>query len=324
MPLAHRIDLTAPPPHSLVWQGDRLVDWASGGTRYHLDGTFHSSITPPWASFDAALSTLDGTYVVIYERLGTQGLLLRDGQILRELHRGDNHADAYEYPVALTRLADGRAIVAHCPDEYNILEFEDAMTGERLTSRVGPRSDFFHSRLRFSPGGRRLLSAGWVWHPWDSLAVYDVQDVLLHPTSLDQLPSIKSVLAYPEETRSADFLTDDTLVSAMDPESDGTARTLLSTFDLKRNAVTQALHIPAALGTIWALGSDVLALYGWPRLYDRQTGALLAQWPELKSGQQDSSIIHHLERPAPCAVDRQGMRFALGTQTGVTVIQLST
>lgn len=324
MPMVHihQRDLTGPSPRSLVWQGDSLVDWASGGTRYHLDGTTEPAVMPADGALDAAVSTADGQYVVAYERLGTHGLLLRDGQILRDLTRDDCHADAYEYPIALTRLADGRAILAHCPDRYDMIELEDADTGERLTARVGPSSDFFHSRLRFSPSGKRLLSAGWVWHPWDSLAVYDVQEALAVPASLDQLPCALSVFAFPEETRGADFLTDDVLVAAVDPESEGAAQTVLSTFDAKRNEVRLSVQIPAALGSIWALGSSVLALYDCPRLYDLQRGAMLAEWAGLKSGRQESSIIHHIQRPAPCAVDRHGLRFAIGTRTGISVVQL--
>jgi len=311
-------------PRSLVWDGDVLVDWANGGTRYHLNGTIEPGGIPlGGGSLDAAVSTEDGRYAAVYERLGTHGLLLRDGQVLRELTRADHHAEAYEYPVALTCLADGRVLLAHCPDEYNVIELEEAVTGKRLTAPVEAASDFFHSRLRFSPGGNRLLSAGWVWHPWDSLAVFDVAQVQDHPNNLTLLPLNDSVFAFPEETRGADFLDDDTVVAAVDPDSEGAAQSLLWTFSVPWNELQPAVNIPIVLGTIWGFGTEVLALHAYPRLYDVRTGQLLAQWPDLKSGQQESSIIHHIERPVPCAVDRPGRRVALGTPTGVSVIWLN-
>ncbi len=65
---------------------------------------------------------------------------------------------------------------------YNRLEIEDARTGEPLTA--GPErepDDFFHSRLAVSPSGRYLLSAGWVWHPWGCLVVFDLRQALADP-----------------------------------------------------------------------------------------------------------------------------------------------
>ena len=94
-----------------------------------------------------------------------QALLLHDGELIRELNRSHQQAGAYDYPIALGALPDGRQILVHCPDAYNVLQIEDAATGERLTA--GPREprDVFHSRLAISPDGQHLLSAGWYWQP---------------------------------------------------------------------------------------------------------------------------------------------------------------
>lgn len=64
-------------------------------------------------------------------------------------------SEAYRYPVALFTLPDGRTGIAHCPERYNRLEIEDAITGERLTAsgQREPR-DVFHSRLAVSGDGR--------------------------------------------------------------------------------------------------------------------------------------------------------------------------
>lgn len=88
--------------------------------------------------------------------------------------------------MAVSRLADGRAVIAHCPDEYCKIEPEEVETGRRLTEREGEPADFFHSRLQFSPGERYLLSVGWVWHPFDMVAVYAVGRALAEPASLDR------------------------------------------------------------------------------------------------------------------------------------------
>lgn len=316
-----RVDIVGPRPHSLLWQGDHLVDWAGGGRRYFLDGTASDPAFFLGYPFDAAVGTGDGEYVVVYQRLGTKGLLMREGQILRELNRSYYFADAYEYPVALTRRRDGRVLLAHCPDDYNRLELEDAQMGERLTTRTGEAADFFHSRLRFSPSGTRLLSAGWIWQPWDALAVFEVETALTQPDHLNTGSDFAAAEVL-HETRSADFLGEDTLVVAADPEGNGTAPTLLPSVDLHEGQLLNTPEIPAVLGTIWALEEGVLALHNHPRLYDWRMGALLAGWPDLDSGQQQSSVIHHIDPPAPFALDRAGRRFALGTGAGVTVVSL--
>jgi len=147
---------------SLCWHGDELVDWVGGVARYRLDGTVVERHIN-WAyKFDRTVASPDGRYVVIYEALGTKGLLLKSDRLLRELNRSYYCANAYEYPVALSTLSDGSAVIAHCPEEYCKIELEEVETGRRLTSRENKPADFFHSRLRFSPGGSYLLSAGWV------------------------------------------------------------------------------------------------------------------------------------------------------------------
>src|SRR5687768_1568490 len=92
---------------SLAWSGNDLVDWCAGGTRYSLDGTIqHASVYYAY-KFDAALASPGGRYAVIYERLGTKGLVLRDHRVVREINRSYYCAAAYAYPVAFAPLSDG-------------------------------------------------------------------------------------------------------------------------------------------------------------------------------------------------------------------------
>ena len=149
-----------PAPHgvrSLNWRGDELVDWVGGGRSFALDGTEQRANVYYAYRFDAAVASPDGRFAVIYERLGTKGLLLDNGAIVRELDRSFYQAGAYEYPVLLFQDAAGRPLLAHCPKRYCQIEIEEAETGRPLTaaSERTP-SDFFHSRLAASPGGKRL------------------------------------------------------------------------------------------------------------------------------------------------------------------------
>ena len=111
--------------------------------------------------------------------MGTKGLLLHNGKILRELNRSSYHANAYEYPVALFHEPGGRLLLAHCPEGYCRIELKEAETGRALTASADRKpSDVFHSRLAASPCGKRLLSAGWVWHPWGAVACFDIARAL--------------------------------------------------------------------------------------------------------------------------------------------------
>jgi hypothetical protein len=49
-----------------------------------------------------------GEFAVIYTRLGTKGLVLHRGKIIREINRSFYHADVYEYPIGLAALKNGR------------------------------------------------------------------------------------------------------------------------------------------------------------------------------------------------------------------------
>src|SRR5438093_13759071 len=101
-------------PHgvrSLCWLGDRLVDWAGGGHQIGLDGEVYEEPVNYAYTFDAAIVSPSGRYAVIYTRLGTKGLLLDNGKIVREFNRSFYHANAYEYPVALFQLPDGREVI---------------------------------------------------------------------------------------------------------------------------------------------------------------------------------------------------------------------
>ena len=165
-----RIEIAASDVRSLHWHGDLLVDWASGGIRYALDGRERGHWGTPKYRCDSAVVSPSGDFVVLYEKLGTKALVLAGNHVIRELNRSYYYAEAYEFPLAVFRVADGREVIAHCPNSYNRIEIDDLVTGRRLTRPGGPElSDFFHSRLAANEAGTMLLSAGWIWHPLESL-----------------------------------------------------------------------------------------------------------------------------------------------------------
>jgi hypothetical protein len=307
---------------ALCWHGDELVDWA-GIVRYQMDGTSSGPTVNYAYRFDHAVSSSSDEYVVLYEQLGTKGLILKQGKIVREINRSFYHAHVYEYPVALFTLPDGREVIAHCPDHYNVIEIEEVESGNRLTSRTGEAADFFHSRLQVSSDGRYLLSAGWVWHPWDTIQLFDIAQALEAPGNLDRdwsgdLGDLGD--ADLGEIHTAAFSGSDLIVFAGET-NDQTPR--LGVYSIQANSVLTSCVLDSPAGTLMPLGDVAVSFYESPKLLDLSTGEILHRWSEISTGRQNSSIIYHIDRVPPIALDPLNRRFAVADSENITVVQLS-
>jgi hypothetical protein len=295
---------------SLVWSGDCLVDWAHGGDRLDLDGTVFTRPVYYAYSFDAACTSPSGDYAVIYTRLGTKGLVLHRGKILREINRSFYHAAAYDYPVAIGRLANGREVLVHCPEHYNRLEIDDIATGERLTlceERQPP--DIFHSRLSFSPASGRFLSAGWIWHPIDDVRVYPIEETLADPRVLDQVGMLPapgteiSSAAFLDEDRVAFWTSEETFCDEEDFADPGLIRpSHLTLWDLNAGKAIHSVGITEPVGTTMTITPEcVVGFHCHPKLIDFATGKVVERMESIDSGKQVSSICR--EPLPPMAID---------------------
>src|SRR5262249_28130792 len=110
------------------------------------------------------------------------------------------------------------------PGDYCRIELEEAETGRPLTASADREpSDFFHSQLAASPRGKRLLSAGWIWHPLSCVFYFDIAQAIADPLHLDgrhHLPSsFNPALA---EESSACWLDDDcvAVAASIEPEEE--------------------------------------------------------------------------------------------------------
>jgi hypothetical protein len=338
--LATVITIRAKNVRSLCFQEDALVDWVSGGRAFALDGTERRARINFGYRFDAAVSSEDGLYAVIYERLGTKALLVDSaGRLLRELNRSFYCADAYEYPAHLFRLPGGRHVVAHCPEEYNRIEIDDVATGRRLTeSTVRKPEDFFHSRLASNPSATRLLSAGWVWHPWDAMLHFDVAASLSDPTHLDSLtwsaPSGPNVDLAGES--SACWLSDELVAVGGSAEGEnpkapteegGSARLRpsgLAVFDVLLRRYIRSFRLSNPPGTMMRVGDDhVVSFYRYPKLISLLTGEIVQAWEDLATGMQTSSVCQDvIESVPPMALDPVRRRFAVADPEAIHVVVL--
>lgn len=312
------VEIPAKNVRSLAWEGNELIDWVGGGTRYGFDGKLTDSRVNYAYEFDAVVTSPSGEYQVIYTRLGTKGLVLQHGKVIREINRSYYHAGAYEYPVALFSLNGGREVLAHCPEEYCRLELDDLASGERLTNlRERRPADFFHSRLAASPSGRYLLSAGWIWHPVDAVKVYDTATALANPSHLDGagLP----LDAWADES-SATFLDDSRLAVALEGierDEDGAATLSaprdLKIFDLEAGTLMATTHPAVKMGSMMAVGEHhLLTSHEHPKLIHIASNEVVYSWPEIRSGTQVSSILVDSNRVPPAmALDPGNRRCAI-------------
>lgn len=313
---------------SLVWDGSTLIDWVAGGRRHLLDGEVVPSGIRFAYPFDSAISLPGSPYAAIYSSRQTKALVLRDGEVLRELNRSYYQADEYEYPILMFRSSSGRELLAHCPEDYCELQIEDLATGEVLTKHNARKpSDFFHSRLIASPDGRFLASAGWLWHPLDDVRLYSVDAALNDPRHLDDKGL--GITAWAEES-SAVFLPDGHLVVALygvesdDGDAMSAEVTEIRIFEPNRPKEPVIVRIQSRLGTVVPVGNQhVLALHGHPRLIDLRNGDTVQSWPHIASGHRTSSIFGDSAETPAMAFDPASRRYAFADDEGITVLQFS-
>jgi hypothetical protein len=282
--------------------------------------------------FDAVAQSPSGEYTVLYERLGTKGIVLLAGEFVREINRSYYQADRYDYPIALFCLADGRDVLAHCPNDYNKIEIELVGTGERLTPRTDHGSkpiDVFHSGLAASPDGAWLLSAGWIWQPYHEVTFYPVENVLNDPSRLDRTDGS---VAYRTELASAAFLDGERAVLASPPNaedfeydgSDPDMQFLPGMIGVYRPATAtweSCATLAEPAGQLLAINADhALALFEHPKLIHLPTGEVIERWPAISSGVWNGCISGHLPAPPPTAWDPVGKRLAIATGDKVQIL----
>jgi hypothetical protein len=310
---------------SLCWSGDSLVDWVAGGMKLWPGEPVAGSGPHFSEGFDAAKASPSGTYVVLYERLGVQGLVLKNGQPHREIQRTPYHAKTYDHPIEIFML-DGREVLAHCPDEYCEIVIEDIETGERLSPPV-QQEDFFHSRLEASPSGNILLSAGWFWHPVEGVCVLDSRTLIPLNPEVGMRPNDHPWP--PDEMTSAVLIEEERFLAvsgfkANSHDEQGDPRefpaTSIGVFKIALGELESIAWLEEEAGTIMRVGDrHVVGFYSYPKLFEIATGKVVRRWTEIPSGTQMSSISFYSVVP-PMALDSANRRFAVAEGSKVHVV----
>jgi hypothetical protein len=315
---------------SLCWDKENLIDWASGGKRIQLDGQVTNSKFLLSYSFDSAITSPSGLYTVIYSKYQTKGLILKNGNIIREINRSYYFAESYDYPVTLCQLEDGREVIIHCPNKYYQLEIEVLETGEILTinDKRDP-SDFFHSRLAISPDRRWLISAGWLWHPVELVGLYDLHIALDDPSKFDS--AHPSTPESDGELTSAAFLDNNLLYVSTSDESFGNISEIpknhpkdfsIALWSIEQSKFIRTIECGGPIGELMPISEQyVVSFYDHPKLWDMYSGELIKEWKHIDSGKQNGSITKNNEPIPPIAIDNLNKRFAVANENSIDVIE---
>lgn len=300
------IELTANYIQTISWFDNKIVDWGSAAQQYSLDG----NIKQLWKyhytyNFNGSINSLDGTYAFIYQKNGTKGLLLKEGELLREINRSYYCANVYEYPAAFVTV-DDKTYLIHCPISYNQLDFEDVETGELVTNipSRGP-GDFFHSRLEISPNGTYLLDKGWIWHPLDAVQIYNIKDCLNDPKLLDGYHCLQQY--WDAEIRTASFIDDNRILigtsnELMDDEGRDDKIISLPTksiavYNIETKQYSTPVKIDYEFGNLFAISNEFAwDMYQYPKIINIITGEIEDKAEDIDSGKQRSAIFNHTDK----------------------------
>ena len=308
-------------PRTIAWAGDEVVDWVSlknyGPGSSEIQQTQRGFGFP----FNRAITSPDGQYAFVYQVLGTKGILLKNGEQLREINRSYYHAETYEYPAAFATV-DGVTYLVHCPVEYAQLDFENVETGALVTNIAGRQpSDVFHSRLEISPEGGYLMSKGWCWHPWDVVEVFDIRACLTNPLLLDKSDLRPDTYT---ELSTAGFISETTILLGASAEEAMDDEELLpvppgyiARWDFIANTYADAVKVSGAFGNLFPIDAHrAWDLYKYPKIIDLDTGEVLDKLEALDTGLQHSAIIHYLDVVPAIAFNRRTGQVAVkvGTQ----------
>jgi hypothetical protein len=306
---------------AITWDKDNLIEVPSGRI-IQMDGTVSPSSSVASFAFDRALSLRSGDvlWTLAYANRGTKAVLFKNSCEHRELNRSYYFADTYDYPIALTTGPAGQAVIIHCPNAFNIVECEEAESGEILWSKKTEAMEF-HSRLSISPNGRFFLSAGWFWHPLGGAWLCSLSDDSGEPRDVQ--------FSFGAEIDSATFLDDDhVVVSSTDiiinsecPKS-GLGPMQLGVWSISKANWVSRVPISATTGTIMPWRDWVISFYEHPKLIELKTGKVVHTWEHLNSGRQIGAIDIGTPQPPPMALNPNNGMFALCDDKRIHIVSL--
>jgi hypothetical protein len=144
--------------------------------------------------------------------------------------------------------------------------------------------------------------------------VFDIQRALQEPEYLDQCRTIGDSIG---EIHAAAFIDTERLLLAGNEEETA----VLGIYSLQEHRLLHQTTAEETPGVLMPLGDKVVGFFEYPKMFDIATGRVLTRWPDLHTGAQNSSIIHHLAPLPLLALDPAHQRFAVVQSDTIVVIQ---
>ncbi|MEI1280626.1 hypothetical protein V6Z05_20005 [Leptospira venezuelensis] len=316
---------------AVSWFDDALYDWCHG-LKYSLStgeidrvGKYRFAYR-----FDSSIISSSGDYVFLYERFGTKGLLLKNGEILREINRSYYHANDYEYPAVFLDYRS-KTYLVHCPNSYCQLDFEDVETGHVITEILSRKpSDIFHSRLEISQNHKYLISKGWIWHPIDVIQLYDIEDCFRDPTVLDKECYGSPAPNLGREICTASFIEDDRiLVGTSEEEAFDSDKVDLfpaksfAIYNYLENTISSPISPTYRFGNLVAINEQFAwDIIEYPKLIDLETGNIIYSWLDVDSGVRSSSISLNGKNQPLIAFDDRKEKLAIVGEDSTIILSI--
>ncbi|PKA14315.1 hypothetical protein CH363_19200 [Leptospira haakeii] len=280
--------------------------------------------------FDSSIISSSGDYVFLFEKYGTKGILLKNGEILREINRSYYHANDYEYPASFLEYQN-KTYLVHCPMSYCQLDFEDVETGNIVT-QISTRkpSDIFHSRLEVSQNNEYLISKGWIWHPIDIIQLYNIKECFNDPSVLDKEYYSMPAPDLGREICTASFIGEDQLlIGSSNEEEFDSDRTdtfpakSFAIYNYAENTLSAPITPDFRFGNLVAINErQAWDTIKYPKIIDLGTGNLIHSLDDIDSGIQSSSILQFGINNPPLAFDNGRERLAVVAEDSTIILSI--
>jgi hypothetical protein len=320
-------------PKCLFWHDDKLIDPQWGKSYEVPNPTPGKNISVHvtdlnWRigfDFDGSVSRKVGTdhWLVLYQRLGTKGVIFKNLKNVREIDRSYYHSDTHEFPVAIVVLPSGKVGIVHCPVDCGKIEIDDADTGERLTTREGDGDQsYFHSRLNVSPDGSKVCIGGWLWHPIEYGRYFDLASVMSDPSLLDTTARILHENGKDSEFDEVENIAfrnnESVLVSLQNTYEDDQLFSQLCLWSPLTATWAEVPRKCETLGLIYCKGDLAYSFYDHIKLVNVQSGEVITRWSDIKTGTQRGCYADLKTTPVH-AFDPVKFRLAVATESGISL-----
>ena len=309
---------------TLCWSNNILTDWANCGTQYHPDLTVTelNSIRYGNGFFNSSITSDDGKYVVLYQKFGTKGIILKNGLIIREINRSFYYANDCEYPVCIFSI-NNRTILAHCPINYNEIVFEDIESGVNLIDfNDSESSDFFHCNFETNDDNTFLISKGWYWHPVFSIKLYNLNEIFNNKKFVEYENVFLELKA---DICGASFIDNQNIllgINSLNLNKEIINNCKVTIFNIVNNSFSEFKNLNFEIGKDVFVINEMLAwdFYKSPKIFNYKNGDLVKIFDDIFTGYENCNYINETEEFIKILFNKNDKSVAIIKPNGIEIL----